>query len=441
MNPPSIPTLSSVIRHGLKIARNPVALARELAVFHTFYKVMRLHEFDEEAYLDQNPDVAAAIRAGQEASARGHYIRFGCAEGRSPTRKVDPRVPYRVASRRRRRSQERSAILAEIAARAGREHLYPLLLDIAAGTGDRILKLNRRVVRTAKADPLVTRFNYDARRPEISVIICLYGHPQFLSLQLALFSTGCRLAPVEFIFLNNSAEHGEFLLRDAKQAARLYEIPVTLINVNENIGLAAGNNLAARHATSSRLVFMHPDVFPRDHNWLAKHNEFSATADGRIFGACLYYDDVSFMHAGMYLERETIRYETSKCMDLLRIRHYAKGVPDCVPDAAKTRVVPAITGAFISIEREHFESLKGFDENFVLAGYEDFDLCLRSAAAGQRVWYCANVRLMHLEAQGGARGPDARGASYVNQWLFSRKWLPSLANKCGPLWSRVEQTR
>lgn len=40
--------------------------------------------FDEAAYLGQNPDVAAAIAAGQLASGRVHYARWGEAEGRNP---------------------------------------------------------------------------------------------------------------------------------------------------------------------------------------------------------------------------------------------------------------------------------------------------------------------------------------------------------------------
>jgi hypothetical protein len=38
--------------------------------------------FDEQAYLASNPDVAAAVRGGRLASGRKHFDRFGYKEGR-----------------------------------------------------------------------------------------------------------------------------------------------------------------------------------------------------------------------------------------------------------------------------------------------------------------------------------------------------------------------
>jgi hypothetical protein len=40
--------------------------------------------FDEQAYLALNPDVAAAVRSGGFASGSAHYLRFGQGEGRAP---------------------------------------------------------------------------------------------------------------------------------------------------------------------------------------------------------------------------------------------------------------------------------------------------------------------------------------------------------------------
>lgn len=40
-------------------------------------------DFDEEAYLQQNPDVAEAVRAGSLSSGFAHYFQQGHREGRS----------------------------------------------------------------------------------------------------------------------------------------------------------------------------------------------------------------------------------------------------------------------------------------------------------------------------------------------------------------------
>lgn len=52
------------------LARKPGALDADL--------------FDADAYLDQYPDIAAALAAGQLSSARQHYDQWGKSEGRNP---------------------------------------------------------------------------------------------------------------------------------------------------------------------------------------------------------------------------------------------------------------------------------------------------------------------------------------------------------------------
>jgi GT2 family glycosyltransferase len=408
---------------------------RALLSLRALYNYVHLDAFDEKAYLAQNLDVAAAIETGRVRSARTHYIHHGYWEGRSPC--GQPAEP--IGSSPRWRSirwqlEVRNKILANIAARANAENLYPIAHEISSGTGRQIVKLNRRIVRSVKPNALVNTFNYGSNRIKESLIVCLYGYPQFLPLQVALFSNSCRVDPIEFIFVNNSAEHSSLLLSEAKQAARLYDMPITLINPDVNLGFAAGNNLAAGYAKGNRLIFINPDVFPKDQGWLTTHNEFAATDRGRIFGVCLYYDDGTVMHAGVHVERETVRNEDFRSLhlDLLQVEHTAKGFPDWTPEVTRSRIVPAVTGAFISVDREHFESLGGFDEDFIIGSYEDIDFCLRSAAIGQPVWYCANVRLWHMEGKGSVRTAEFEGAGYVNRWLFTRKWLSSfpVGSKC-----------
>jgi hypothetical protein len=54
-------------------------------------------EFDEAAYLDLNPDVAAAVRGGAFKSGAEHYSRYGMKEDRRITkgnRSVPPPFPF-----------------------------------------------------------------------------------------------------------------------------------------------------------------------------------------------------------------------------------------------------------------------------------------------------------------------------------------------------------
>jgi GT2 family glycosyltransferase len=307
--------------------------------------------------------------------------------------------------------------------RAGIRH-HRDILDLDKGFGKEIIDLNRRIL-VSQVQAGVSHFRATPRRIAKSLVTCLYGLPEFLPLQVALFSDSQGFDEVEFIYVNNSPEHTDLLESEAKQAARLYDIPITVIHAGTNIGFAAANNLAAKHANSDRLLFVNPDVFPKDRDWLVKHDSFAATEAGRIFGACLYYDDGSAMHAGMYLVRDSFVDARLGRAELLDTWHFAKGFPDWVEDVRTTRIVPAVTGAFMSIERAHFEKLGGFDTDFIFGHYEDGDLCLRSAAAGQPVWYCADVRLWHMESKGSKRSSHHDGARRVNRWNLTTKWSSS----------------
>jgi GT2 family glycosyltransferase len=112
---------------------------------------------------------------------------------------------------------------------------------------------------------------------------------------------------------------------------------------------------------------------------------------------------------------------------MCRTEHYGKGAPAGFLKFNQPRPVPAITGAFMSIDRGWYEHLGGFTEDFIFGHYEDGDLCLKSIAAGTAAWL-HDIRLWHLEGKGSTRQPHHEGGSLVNRWLFSKRWLGTLEN-------------
>jgi GT2 family glycosyltransferase len=66
---------------------------------------------------------------------------------------------------------------------------------------------------------------------------------------------------------------------------------------------------------------------------------------------------------------------------------YMRDASPLAPEANFVREVDFCSGAFLMARRALLVELKGFDEAFVPASYEDVDLCLRMAAAGYRVVY------------------------------------------------------
>jgi hypothetical protein len=105
----------------------------------------------------------------------------------------------------------------------------------------------------------------------------------------------------------------------------------------------------------------------------------------------------------------------------LRVEHFGKGAPPFTTGFIKSRPVPAVTGAFMSVERNWFETIGGFSEDYVFGHYEDADFCLKSLRRGIPPWV-HDIKLWHLEGKGSHRHLVHDGASIVNRWLFNKRW-------------------
>jgi len=312
----------------------------------------------------------------------------------------------------------------------------PMLDSVASlenSIGRHVVDLNMLISRALTARPHIERFIGHRRPCKASIVVCLYGKAEYMFLQCALFSGRPGIEDYEFIYVSNSPELAEPLLQEARVCAKTYGVNLTVILLAGNAGFGAANNVGVAASQSARTLIVNPDVFPLDSNWAAKHTTLVETLPPEqtsIFGAPLYYDDGSLMHGGMYFDGDSaisIESAAFRTNLTLRVEHFGKGAPPAAARFLMSRPVPAVTGAFISLDRTWFEKCGGFSEEYVLGHYEDADLCLKSISDGRAPWI-HNVKLWHLEGKGsGRRQPIHEGASAVNRWLFNRRWASVVA--------------
>ncbi len=301
------------------------------------------------------------------------------------------------------------------------------------GVGADLIRFNESITRRMVSAPYVERFGPQDRSFRGSIVVCLYGKLEFFFLQNCLYSGLPGIEDYEFIYVSNSPDIAEALLREARCASLIYGLTISVVVLPGNAGFGAANNVAARFARSDRLLVVNPDVFPRDPDWAKKHTDVLRSVpeeQSRLFGVPLYYDDGSLMHGGIYFEVDVgLSLSDGKPTParICRTEHYGKGAPAKSLQFNRPRPVPAVTGAFISIDRSWFEQLRGFSEAFIFGHYEDADLCLKSIDQGTAPWI-HDIRLWHLEGKGSTRSPSHEGGSIVNRWLFSNTWLPMLEN-------------
>jgi GT2 family glycosyltransferase len=299
--------------------------------------------------------------------------------------------------------------------------------QLDGGLGEVLIATNEVISAGYAARAFCRRFGPPRSRFTGSIVVCLYGRMEFMFLQAALFSTSRGWQDYEFIYVTNSPDLAEPMLKEAASITRIYGLNITLVILPGNAGFGAANNVAASYAQSDRILIVNPDVFPRTNDWaqrLTTLTEALPQEQTQLFGAPLFYDDGSLMHGGMYFELDEgllISANGITRREMVRVEHYGKGAPPDTQQYLRSRAVPAVTGAFISVARDWFESLGGFAPDFAFGHYEDADLCLRSLMAGTPAWL-HNVGFWHMEGKGSNRHGAHEGGSLVNRWHFTSTW-------------------
>jgi len=293
--------------------------------------------------------------------------------------------------------------------------------------GDSLSAFNRSISHAITTAATAERFGPQHKRFKGSIIVPLFGIADFLFLQACAYADGPGIEDYEFIYVVNSPELIDQLQREARISEMIYGLTQTLVFQSDNAGFGPANNVAVQFARSDRLLCVNPDVFPQQRDWAQRHSDLIDSlpaSQTRLFGSTLCYDDGSLMHGGMYFDVDVGVHATHEGIthrNLIRVEHYGKGAPLWATRFSESRPVPAVTGAFISVERTWFEKLGGFSEDYVFGHYEDADLCLKSLQAGEPAWV-HDLRMWHLEGKGSHKMPQHAGGSLLNRWLFSRRW-------------------
>jgi O-antigen biosynthesis protein len=253
--------------------------------------------------------------------------------------------------------------------------------------------------------------------PAVSIVIPLYRNLEFLRFQLSSFATDPSMAEAELIFVLDSPEQRGELEHFLHGLHLLYGLPMVLLVHGANYGYAAANNTGAAAARSPLILFLNSDVIPDRAGWLpALVMALLERPRTGAVGPKLLFDDDSLQHAGLLFARDGRGRWYN--------HHYYKGLPRDFAPATQPRSVPGVTGACLLIDREVFEDVGGFSEDYVIGDYEDSDLCLKIRDAGHDIRYAPQVELYHLERQSISRHAGyTRGvASEYNGWLHAGRW-------------------
>ncbi|MCP3018471.1 glycosyltransferase family 2 protein [Cupriavidus basilensis] len=242
---------------------------------------------------------------------------------------------------------------------------------------------------------------------EVAILIVTYNSAGEIGAQLDELQDGARQHGWQVIVLDNASHDGT-----ADRVAELHPW-VTLVRSEVNLGFAAGNNLAARHARADLLVLLNPDARVSPSTIARGAARMLADPGIGIAGGRLLGSDGRDQPSG--------RLFPSMLNDALALSGLAARFPRSRlfgradrtwADPSLAAAVDWVPGAFAFIRHDLFVQLGGFDVRFFLY-YEEVDLCRRIRALGLDVLYWPDLEVQHIG------GVSARSVNRASGETFS----------------------
>lgn len=233
---------------------------------------------------------------------------------------------------------------------------------------------------------------------DLSVIIVNYNTCE-LTIQ-ALDSVFQNTRGLEFeVFVVDNASVDESI-----ETIRMCYPQVTIIANDANLGFAAANNKAIALASGQYILLLNSDTIVQEDclsrcvMYLNRHPETGALgcrillADGQLDHAC---------KRGFPTPQASLFYFLKLHKLFPYSRYFGQYTLDYISEDSISEV-DAITGAFMMVRKETIEEIGLLDEDFFMYG-EDLDWCYRIKAAGWKIIYFPEARIIHLKGGSGGR--------------------------------------
>ena len=191
-----------------------------------------------------------------------------------------------------------------------------------------------------------------------------------------------------------------------------------VVNKNEkNLGFLRNCNLAAQSARGKYITFLNNDTNVQP-GWLEYMLKL-VEADSKIglVGPMLLYPNGKLQEAGGIIWQDANGW------------NYGNGDYPERSEYNYLKEADYISGACIVVRRKIWDQLKGFDESFIPAYYEDTDLAFSIRRLGYKVVYQPLSRVVHLEGVSHGKDLDSgiKRFQEVNRLKFEDKWKDVLS--------------
>ncbi len=229
----------------------------------------------------------------------------------------------------------------------------------------------------------------------VSVVIVSYNTGPILPRSIESVLTQAGLCELILVNNGNPPRVIRKLEKLAKEDSRL-----KLISGYGNIGFAAGCNLGARQAEGKYLLLLNPDCIIPSGALAKVRDELQNHNEAWLAGCRIINPDGSEQSGSrrniltpMVAFVETFRlyrfFPNLKLFERMNFHEMEK--------MKMSSIVPAISGAFMMIKKERYESLSGIDEGYFFH-VEDLDFCYQVNRLGGRILYVPQISAVHFRS-------------------------------------------
>lgn len=230
--------------------------------------------------------------------------------------------------------------------------------------------------------------------PELTIVILSYNVEKLLLNCLASLKAARRPSDKwrTIVVDNNSTDNSVSSVKTAFP-------DVTVMENTQNLGFAAGNNVALKKITSEYTLLLNPDtlVFPQTIQtvlqFLKTHPEYAAATcrvelpDGSLDYSC---------HRGFPNPWNSFIYFFTGLNRLFPGIKPFSGYARSDKIFTTTHEIDALTGAFALVRTTVGQSIGWLDEDFYWNG-EDLDFCYRLKQAGWKIAFIPEVKITHFK--------------------------------------------
>lgn len=227
-----------------------------------------------------------------------------------------------------------------------------------------------------------------AGNPKVSILIPNKDHIDDLEKCIASIVEKTNYQNYEIIVIENNSEE-ERMFEYYTSLQNNYE-NVKVVRWKEEFNYSKINNYGVQFAEGEYLIFLNNDTEVIAETWMEEMLGYCQREDVGAVGAKLYYEDDTVQHAGIVIGvggfAGHILTGSRRCEDGYFGR--LKAIQD----------ISAVTAACVMVKRSVFESVGGFDDEFVVA-LNDVDLCMKIRKSGKLIVLNPWVELYHYESK------------------------------------------